>query len=129
VQLSELRQHQAAVRARIREAVSVAVRRPCASAGSDLGGYDLWLVSGGEVTLAFDVFPQKVTVTRISCDPPGAGHGTRVVQALRDTCSQAGLTLEIPDPFESSMGFWRRFDWSTAGAEGGRVVLRCEPSS
>jgi len=129
VHISELREHQAAVRARIREAVSVAVKQPCASADSDRDGYDLWLVAGGEITLAFDVFPQKVALTRLSCDPPGAGHGTRTVHAIRDACRQAGLVLEIPDPFESSIGFWERFDWSTGGAQDGRVVLRYEPSS
>jgi hypothetical protein len=118
---------QDAFRAAVRHVVSEALGCPCLP-GDDFGDYyDLWEPGPEqEVTLTVELAQDTMRITRISCSPEGRGLGTRVVNALRAHAAAHGMGLEVPDPFESSLPFWRRFDWTDKG-DGDRIVLRSDP--
>lgn len=90
-----------------------------------------WRGDGWEASLCVEVLPDpntefRLQVTRIEVSPTGRGIGTKMVQALREYAARRAMTLEVPDPFPSSMGFWQSFDWET-DLRDGRVLFRYVP--
>jgi hypothetical protein len=124
------RSHALEIKTSVRAAVSAALGCDC-EVGDDYGDMpDFYYPdTDSEISLSVELLGSTLSITRISCEPQGHGLGKRVVNAICATAAAHGLTVEAPDPFETSLPFWQSLGARDVGV-GERTILRLhEPLS